>query len=55
MFPVFNELTEYRHFFYYTFESIKMNNEKKEIFENLNVNNLYKIALQQKLPFFKVK
>ena len=57
IFPLTNELTEYRHYFYYTFESIKMNSniEKKEILKNMDVNILYKIALEEKLPFFKVK
>jgi hypothetical protein len=31
------------------------NFEKKEILKNMDVNILYKIALEEKLPFFKVK
>jgi len=46
---------DYKSFFYLTYESIKHNNIKTHIFEQIDVDNLYKYALIHSIPFYKVR
>lgn len=46
---------DYKNFFYLTYESIKHNTTKTHIFEEIDVDNLYKHALIHSIPFYKVR
>lgn len=46
---------DYKVFFYLTFESIKLNTQKNYIFEEIDVDKLYKYSLIHSIPFYKVR
>jgi len=49
-----NEYTDYRNFFYLTFESIKYSTEKVHIFREIDVEKLYIYSIIHSIPFYKV-
>lgn len=54
-FPVVNNYFDYKNFFYLTFEALKNNTEKKHIFNEIDVDKLYRFSIIHSIPYFKVK
>lgn len=50
----FFDYHDYKNFFYLTFESIKNNTKKTNIFKEIDVEKLYKYSLIHSIPFYKV-